>query len=273
MQVIGLCRRPGATKASVEHVEFDIAVPGVATEIARQVAPCEVIVHAAASLEKDLFAASVSLTNCLGAQEMLKLAATWRSYFVFTSSVPVIGMPRQLPITEDHPVSPPSAYHASKLYGEHLVRLAAGQGLVGAALRLTAPIGIGMPPNRILSVFVRQAISSKPIQLAGRGTRCQDYVDARDIAIAVEQCLAIRASGTYNIGSGRAISNEELAHKCISLVQSRSAVEFNGKEDPEEGWKWEVSIERASKVLGYKPRFSLDDSVQDLASEYARCNN
>src|SRR5260221_1204077 len=271
--VVGLSRRPAGVGVVSEQALFDISVPDVAAQIVRQLQPCEAIVHAAASLEKELFAPSVPLTNCLGTQEILKLAAAWGSYVVFTSSVPVIGRPRQLPITEEDTTFPPSAYHASKLYGEHLVRLAAGLGVVCATLRLTAPIGPGMPMNRILPVCIRPAMSGKPILLAGRGTRRQDYVDARDIAIAVEQCLAIRVSGTYNVAAGLPISNEELAHKCVSVLESESTIGFGGRRDPEAGWDWNVSIDRAPQGFGYEPRFTLNRSIEALDAEFARGNN
>jgi nucleoside-diphosphate-sugar epimerase len=273
IQVLGLSRSPAPAIPPKNQVKFDLSVPGVGPQIARQVQPCEVIVHAAASLEKDLYAPLVTLTNCLGTQEMLKVASLWKSFFVYISSVPVIGMPRQLPITEEHPVSPATAYHASKLFGEHLVRLSEREGVAGATLRLTSPIGPGMPGNRILPVFVRQAMAAQPIKLAGKGSRRQDYVDARDVAVAVEKCLLSRASGTYNVASGRAVSNQELAQKCVSIVGSDSAIELDGRSDPEEGWVWAVSIVRARQSFGYEPRFSLEDSIRDLIAEYADSNH
>ena len=185
-EVVGLSRRPSPVLAAPEQVHVDLAVAGVAQEIARTVAPCPVIVHAAASLHGDLYAPSVSLVNCLGMQEILHLAALWRStQVVYTSSAPVIGVPRERPITEEHPVCPATAYHASKFYGECLVRLASGDALAGASLRLTAPIGPHMPQNRILPVFLKRALAGLPLQLAGRGLRRQDYVDVQDVAVAV----------------------------------------------------------------------------------------
>jgi nucleoside-diphosphate-sugar epimerase len=268
-QVTGLSRR-GQVVQGAEVVHLDIGQTGVSTAIARRIKPCEAIVHAAASLEKELCAPSIALTNCLGTQELLKLASTWESRnFIYISSVPVIGLPRQVPVTEQHPVAPPTAYHASKLFSEHLVRLAGREGIAAASLRITAPVGPGMPPNRILPVFIRQAVSDKPIQLAGNGTRRQDYVDVRDIAMGVEQCLKAGARGLFNIAAGRAISNEDLARSCVTILKSNSRIEFSGKTDPEEGIAWEVSIALARSEFGYAPQHSLEDSIRALAPEYA----
>ncbi len=42
----------------------------------------------------------------------------------FISGTTVIGQPRYSPVSEDRPAQPETAYQASKLYGEHIVRVA-----------------------------------------------------------------------------------------------------------------------------------------------------
>jgi UDP-glucose 4-epimerase len=274
LRLVSLSRQAVATDSPGEHATFDIGVAGVADTIAAAIPRCDAIVHAAASLDKDPHSPSIALTNCLGTQEMLRLASLWNaSHFIYISSVPVIGVPRELPITEDHPTAPPSAYHASKLFGEHLVRLAAHDGFATVSLRITSPVGPGMPANRILSAFVRQAMANQPILLAGRGARRQDYVDVRDIAIAVEHCLSdAGVTGLYNVASGRAVSNEELARRCVAALRSQSPIEFDGKPDPDDAVAWDVSIGRARQRLGYEPRFDLEDSIRALAADLEHAN-
>jgi UDP-glucose 4-epimerase len=199
---------------------------------------------------------------------MLALAARWQvSSFVYLSSVPVIGLPRELPITEEHPVQPPTAYHASKLFGEHLCSVARAAGTPTVGLRLTAPVGPGMPDGRILPVFVRRALAGEPLELAGEGTRGQDYVDVRDIAAAVEAAIEAEPSGVLNIASGTCTTNLELAHSCVEVLGSASDVLLSGRPDPEDGVRWEVSIERAAASIDYRPSHSLKDSITAVAEE------
>jgi len=263
--VVGLSRGPHAGFPATAWVQCDLAAPGAADAVGNGVAPCDVVVHAAAALDKDLFADAVVPANCFGTQQMLKLAAGWKSFFVYISGVPVIGRPTTLPVTEDHATHPPTAYHAAKLFGEHLTAIAASGGAGVSALRLTSPVGPGLPAHRILSVFVAQALSGGPIELSGQGTRRQDYVDVRDVAIAVEQCAARRATGTFNVASGHAVSNRELAERCISSLGSTSTIRLNGREDPEDDWIWDVSIDRAREAFDYRPRYSIEDSIRSVA--------
>jgi UDP-glucose 4-epimerase len=200
----------------------------------------------------------------------LKLARIWDvNSFVYISSIGVIGIPRQLPITEEHPADPPTAYHASKVFGEQLAKLAGRQGLTNAILRLSSPVGPGMAPNRILSVFVRRALAKLPLQLAGHGTRRQNYVDVRDVAAAVELCLQKRVTGTFNIAGKDSVSNRELAEICIRTLASPSAIIHTGRPDPEEGVVWEVSIAKAKETFGYQPCYGIEESIRSVGAGYA----
>jgi UDP-glucose 4-epimerase len=263
-EVVGVSRRLNSSARTVSHaISMDLGDSGAAEAMAAATRRCDAIVHAAAALDADPLAPAISLTNGLGTQQLLALAARWGvDSFVYLSSLPVIGRPQTLPITEQHPVNPTSAYHASKLYGEHLVRIASRAGM---SLRLTAPIGPGMAADRILPTFVRRALTGEPLDVLGEGSRGQDYVDARDVAAAVEASIDGRATGLLNIGSGRCITNIELAKLCVELLGSNSEVRLSTGQDPEEGVRWEVSTARAQESIGYRPRHPLEDSIAALA--------
>ena len=263
-QVVGLGRRLTKTNRGLTSaIAVDLTAPGVAGRLAETQPRCDAIVHAAASLDQSPHATGASLVNGLGTQQIAELAARWEvSKLVYISSLPVIGRPSALPVTEEHPANPLTAYHASKLYGEHLVALAAVPAL---SLRLTAPVGTGMPEGRIMTVFVRRALAGEPLVVAGGGTRTQDYVDVRDVASAVKAALDRDATGLLNLASGRAVSNLELANRCVKTLGSSSPVTLSGEPDPEEGLRWEVSIERARAAIGYEPEHTLEDSIAAVA--------
>lgn len=205
---------------------------------------------------------------------MLRLANLWQAHsFVYISSVPVIGLPQQLPITEEHPTKPLTVYHATKLFGEYLASIAQSSGLAAASLRLTSPIGPGMPPDRILSVFVKRAIADQPLQLVGQGTRRQNYVDVRDVAVAVKTCLQRGVTGLFNVAGRQSISNYDLAKLCVHTLRSSSLIQFVDRPDLEEGIIWDVSVAKAAIQFGYNPNFTIEDSVRSVAADYAYCTH
>jgi len=250
-------------------VRADLASPDFAERVAAAVEKCDAIVHCAASMAKGLTDLALSHANCAGTQQVIRLASLLGAQrLVYISSVPVIGRPGQLPVTEKHPTSPPTAYHASKLFGEHIVRLAGGAGITTASLRLTSPVGPGTPPGRIFSEFAARARRGETLLLAGRGGRRQNYVDIRDIARAVGQCVNSEASGVFNIAGENSCSNLELAERCIQALASSSLITFSGAADPDESLAWEVSIEKARESFGYRPACSIEDSIHAFDSAH-----
>jgi len=243
-------------------IRADLSSPDFAERVAGRVKQCDAIVHCAASLAKGLTDLSISQVNCLGTQQVIRVATlTGAARLVYISSVPVVGHPQHLPVDEEHPTVPLTAYHASKLFGEHLIRLAHGPALITASLRITSPVGPGTPPGRIFSEFVRRARGGEQLILAGQGGRRQNYVDVRDVAKSVGQCLQSEVSGVFNVAGAAAISNLDLARRCIQALNSNSEVHFSGVSDPEENLAWEVSIEKARQSFGYGPAHSLEDSI------------
>jgi UDP-glucose 4-epimerase len=272
-EVVGLHAhpRPQLAGTGCSDVVADIASTDAISGLSRTTKPCDAIINAAASLDMNLFAADVSRVNCAGSQNLLWLATQWQcNKFVFLSSVPVIGIPRILPITEEHPSQPLTAYHASKLFGEQLVRMAEAHGVMGTSLRLTSPVGPKMPRNRLLAVLVNRALNNASLELSGSGSRKQNYIDVRDIAHATELCLKKDTSGIFNIASDTCLSNLELARRCIAQLKSISNIVLNGHIDPEEGFEWDVSIEKARNELGFIPQFEIGDAIAAAVADMGR---
>jgi nucleoside-diphosphate-sugar epimerase len=255
------------TVSRTGDIRADLTQTDFADRVVHAVGRCDAIVHCAANLSKGKHELSLSLVNGLGTQLVIDAASrTGARCLVYLSSLPLIGRPLQLPVDESHPANPLSAYHASKLYGEHLVRLAEQPSLKTVSLRITSPIGPGTPPGRIFSEFIGRARRDEPLVLAGQGGRKQDYVDVRDIARAVAQSIDANASGVFNLASGRAVSNRDFASRCISVLKSRSAITYSGTPDPDEDLAWVVSITKARDRLGYEPTYTLEDSIEAFAA-------
>jgi UDP-glucose 4-epimerase len=229
----------------------------------------DAVVHAAASLDKDFYASSVPLVNCFGTQNALWLSDYWQcSSFVYISGVSVIGKPIYSPITEEHPVTPTTAYLASKLFGEHLVQIASQNGKNAVSLRVTAPLSPQMPSKRFLTNTVRRALKNDVVELNGTGSRIQNYIDVRDVAQATLLSIEKNISGLFNIAGEKSISNLELVSRCIERCGSNSQIVFNGIEDAEDQYKWEVSYQKAKRKFGFTPAYSIDESIDSVIESY-----
>jgi UDP-glucose 4-epimerase len=251
----------------INYYKADITDYSSLLQVVEKIKKCDVIIHMAASINMSFDDQSIIDINYIGTYNVCKLAQMLSCQkIIYISSLPVIGKPLQLPITEEHPQQPESLYHITKLSGEYLVRLMKKNGIIPIILRIPSPIGAGMNSGTILPIFLNNALLDKEIVLYGKGMRRQNYIDVRDIAQAIYKSFVSHAEGLFNIASPSSISNYELAKECIKITNSKSIIRFNGIVDPQEDYNWDISIENAKNVLGFQPEYMLADTVQWMLS-------
>lgn len=229
----------------------------------------DALVHLAADMRHEPYTVPVVANNCVGTQRLLELCEAKKvPVYVQLSSLPVIGhVPTQHPITEDHPINPPTVYHVTKYMQELLADFASRMfGLRTVSFRITAPVGEGVNPKTIFPVFVRKAVNGETITLFGKGNREQTYVHVYDIAQAIYKAiLSQSAQGVYILSSHNRLSNLELAKKCVELTGSSSEIVFTGDPDPLDDVVWDVVLDKIKKDMDYEPAISIDEAIREYA--------
>ncbi len=257
---------PKRCSALLEYHQTDLARPGLSAFL-QSFKGFDAVIHAAAMISPSMSDADITLVNGYGTHQLVQAAIEQAiPRFVYLSSISVVGTPGDSAITESTPIAPRSVYSATKAYGEFLAEHSFGPQGIFTTLRVTAPIGKGIPENRFLSVLVRNAKADRPLQIYGRGTRRQNYVDVRDVAQAVWLGLRSAQSGVFNIGGTCSVSNLDLAKWCITTLQSNSQITYSGN-DPEESQHWDVCIDAARQQIGYTPQYDLKASILHIADD------
>jgi UDP-glucose 4-epimerase len=135
----------------------------------------------------------------------------------------VYGLPKSLPVSEDHPTDPICSYGIHKLTIEKY--LALGERLYGLQYCIVRPANLYGPRQRLdiaqgaVAVFLDRALRGEPIEIWGDGSVVRDYLYIDD---AVEAILsAARFDGEpriFNIGSGKGASLNELVAEIEKLL-------------------------------------------------------
>lgn len=274
--VIGLGRHEKSLADTDEYVCCDLNSEDVSLIFEKiQCKELDAMVHLAADMRKEPYTVTVVEANCSGTQRLLELCQLKKvPVFVQLSSLPVIGTPVEHPITEKHPIMPPTVYHVTKLAQEYLANFADyARGLRTVSFRISAPVGIGINPKTIFPVFVNKAMAGEDLVLLGKGTRKQSYVHVDDIAQAIYKAiLSENAHGVYNLSSHNLLSNLELAEKCVEIAGSDSKITFSGTEDPLDEVVWDVSLDKIERDMGYHPEVSIEECIQEMC-DYIRSVN
>ena len=201
---------------------------------------------------------------------------------VFSSSCTVYGIPSKIPMAEDAPREPVSAYGASKLFFEHaLEAYDRAYGVKYVALRYfnaagadeSGTIGELHQPETHLIPSALQAVRGEraPLELFGSdyptpdGTCVRDYIHVNDLADAHGLALRYLCGGNdsvaLNLGTGRGYSVEEVLKK-VEEVTGHVVPRRMAPRRPGDPPSLVADPSRAKEVLRWKAKRSLDDIVK-----------
>jgi UDP-glucose 4-epimerase len=232
------------------------------------------VVHCAAqvSVEKSLQdPLSDSRTNVLGTVNMLhESVQAGVSRFIYVSSAAVYGPPKRIPIDEDHPTHPMSNYGASKLSGEkYALSYAKTSSMEVMAVRpfnfYSPRADPDSPYSGVITKFVNRLKAGKPPIIEGDGKQTRDFIHARDVAEML--VLVLRKKGisgeVFNCGSGISTSILDLANRAIAVSGHVLKPEFTAPRIGDIRDSVSNSA-KAARLLGFKPKITLDDGLAEL---------
>lgn len=261
---------PDAARLLVADVRDEAA-------LRQAMAGTEVVLHLAARVairSSFEFAVEDAAVNVVGTAAVLRAASATRTIrrVITTSSMAVYAdAPRAEPIDESHATAPISPYGISKLASEQLTHaMCAHAGIQSGVLRLFNTFGPGQtlsPYVGVVTIFVNALARGESPAIFGDGEQCRDFVHVQDVAAAFLAAMESEISGeTFNIGSGRATSVNQVYEGIRSALQSAVAA----RHEPAVGGELRYSIAdvtKATRLLGYRPRFAFDSTVGEVVEE------
>jgi UDP-glucose 4-epimerase len=246
----------------------DVAEPGLVTACRKRFGPIDAVFHFAAMMPAEGGPMDPRFVE-INAAATLRLLSDAESAevprFVYLSSISVIGAPKEIPISETHPLEPRHAYALGKLGGEQACAIARSLGHHATALRLSSPYGPDMPAGSVLPKLLGNALAGQPLRWHGSGTRSQDFVHVDDVAEACRLAAVAQNSGTFVLGSGVSTTMRDLATLIADLVPGAQAMP-SGEADPQEGVAWQLDISAARAQLGYQPKIGLREGIAGCIS-------
>ncbi|PWS39200.1 epimerase [Falsiroseomonas bella] len=167
--------------------------------------------------------------NLTGTIAVLDAARAGRVPVVYASSAAVYGEQHILPIAEDAPKRPLSAYGADKLGCEqHALVAGHVHGIATLGLRFFNVFGPRQDPRSpysgVISIFCDRLARGEPVTVFGDGGQTRDFVHVADVVAALLAGLdaASTAAPVLNVCTGRATSVLDLAH-AIAAACGRQA--------------------------------------------------
>lgn len=267
-----------AVQPGIETLDGDVRDAAAVSRALRDidaVVHCAALVSAAAS---DAHAAEYEDVNVRGTRVLLDGIARAPSVraVVLASSMMVYGDHGlgEAAIPEDAPLRPRTAYARTKLAQEELLSSFARERGIGARiLRLFNVYGPGrrfLPGGYagVIDVFLERLSRGEPPVLYARGTDTRDFVHVRDVARAVEAALRYGGSGTWNIGTGRAVSVRALAERLTRLHGGAPVPLLTDEPWPSGIAHSRADARRAAAELGWSAEIALEQGLAETVAAF-----
>jgi UDP-glucose 4-epimerase len=206
-------------------------------------------------------------TNLVGLLAILEnmLVAGTRRLIYLSSGGAVYGPPESVPIREDHPLNPISSYGIVKVAAEQYVRLfSRDRGLSSVILRPSNPYGdrqSGIGVQGLVSTVLARTLSGEPLEVWGDGSAVRDFLHVRDLADLVLRAAETKVQGTFNAGSGRGTSVNEM----IAIANKVTGRSLDVTYAPARSVDTPVSIldsSAARSTFGWMPQTDLRDGIR-----------
>lgn len=171
-------------------------------------------------------------------------------------------------MTETSPYAPRHPYAAAKVCAEVTTEMYARRyGLRALLMRPTLVIGEGYKEPHALGDFVATVKRGEPIEIYGTGAHQRDFVHPEDVARAVGDAVRVLAGAPegfcekVNVANGEPLEVRRLAEVVIEELD-RGSLRFAAP--TAQSFSLFTSIEKAERLLGWRPRLSVRDIVRRL---------
>ncbi len=243
--------------------------------VARAMADADVVVNFAAETHVDRSIEDAShfvLTDTFGVYVLLEEARrAGVKRFVQISTDEVYGEVMEGAADEDYPLHARNPYAASKIGGDRLAyAYAVTHGVPAVVTRCSNNYGPYQYPEKMIPLFVTNAIEDKPLPVYGTGKNTRDWIHVEDHCRAIVAILqADDVEGeTFNIAGGNERSVLEIAAIILERLKKSKSLLKHVTDRPAHDRRYAIDAARITKKTGFKPETDFARGIEATIDWY-----
>jgi len=255
-----------------KFVKGDICDRGVVEKLVPGV---DAVVNFAAETHVDrsiMESGSFIKTDVFGTHTLLEAAKKYGTgRYIQISTDEVYGSIQTGSFTERSPLSPNSPYSSSKAGGDLLARSYYVTHKVPVIItRASNNFGPYQYPEKVIPLFVTNALENEPLPLYGDGKNVRDWLYVLDHCKAVDLVLHKGRPGEiYNIGGGNEITNLELTGLILEFTGKNKSLIKRVPDRPGHDRRYSLDCSKIKKELGYNPSKNFSKLLKYTVEWYA----
>jgi nucleoside-diphosphate-sugar epimerase len=210
--------------------------------------------------------------NSQGTWNLLELALEKSARFLIASTSEIYGDPAGPLQREDYwgnvnPIGLRSMYEEAKRFGEACVMAYNRERAADTRIvRIFNTYGPRMHPadGRVVTNFVRQALTDQPITIAGDGTQTRSFCYVSDTIRGLELAMEADFHEPINIGNPNETTVLQLARTILELIpETKSKIAFQPRADYDPRARC-PDILRARQILSWSPQIPLKEGLASV---------
>ena len=211
-----------------------------------------------------------------GTENVLRIAERDAARFLLASTSEVYGDPQVHPQPENYwgnvnPVGPRSVYDEAKRYAEALTTAyRSARGVNTGIVRIFNTYGprMGGSDGRIVTNFVSQALTGRPLTVYGDGRQTRSFCYVDDLVAGLVAMIDSSDAGPINLGNPEEFEVGDFARLVLRVTGSSSPIEYRPLPDDDPTRRRPV-IERAAQRLGWKPETPVEVGVRRMVEWFS----
>jgi len=256
----------------VRFVKGDICDPDAVDELAKDV---DGIVNFAAESHVDrslLDAGTFVQTDVYGTYVLLEAARKYKHQrFLQVSTDEVYGHIKDGRSRETDVLAPRSPYSATKAGAEMLVAsYHTSFGIPTLITRGSNTYGPYQFPEKIIPLFITNALQDLPLPIYGNGSAVRDYLHVEDHVSAIARILwKGEPGGAYNIATGTEVSGVQIADTILRLCGKPSSLKHFVKDRLGHDYRYALDTKKL-RPLGWEPAIQSSEGLRLTVDWYRR---
>jgi dTDP-glucose 4,6-dehydratase len=256
----------------LRFVRGDISDAALVNELA---AEGDAIVNFAAESHVDrslLNAGSFVQTDVYGTYVLLEAARRHNHQrFLQVSTDEVYGHVKEGRSREEDRLAPRSPYSATKAGAEMLVQAyQVSYGLSTVTTRGSNTYGPYQFPEKIIPLFITNALQDLPLPIYGKGAAVRDYLYVEDHVSAIARILWKGEPGhVYNVATGTEVSGIEVADTILRLCGKPASLKHLVRDRPGHDYRYALDTKKL-RPLGWEPAMRFADGIKLTVDWYRK---
>ena len=191
--------------------------------------------------------------------------------FLQVSTDEVYGEVLEGAATEDWPLMPRSPYAASKAGGDRLAfAYWATYGLPVVVTRCSNNYGPRQYPEKLVPLFVTNAIEDQPLPVYGTGKNRRDWIHVEDHCAALVALLAQPGveGETFNIGAGNELDVLAMTEAILRLLGKPGSLVRHVEDRPGHDRRYALDSSKLTRLTGWRPAVSFEEGIRRTIEWY-----